>query len=155
MAHALKLLRHRARSRHELELALGRKGFDASAIEATLHRLGELGYLDDSRFARARAASLLRDGRLGEVSVRQRLLAHGLPEEEADAALRDAKEEVGFDPLASARTLLERRGLWGKPLGEREQARAARFLSARGFSEDDVDRILKLANALETTRQGG
>jgi len=152
MAHALKLLRHRARSRHELSLALARKGFSEDVAHATLARLAELGYLDDARFARARAESLLSAGRLGEASVRERLLAHGLSESEADAALADAKAEVGFDALASGRTLLQRRRLWGRPLDEREKAQAARFLTARGFSEDDVERLLRLASVLESPR---
>jgi regulatory protein len=152
MAQALRLLRHRSRSRHELSLALARKGFEEAVVEATLHRLGELGYLDDARFARAKAVSLLGGGRLAEASVKQRLLSHGLSEAEADAAVQQAREEVGFDPLAAGKALLERRGLWGKPLDGRAQAQAGRLLAARGFSEDQVEALLRLASPLDPVR---
>jgi len=150
LSHALKLLRHRDRSRHELALALSRKGFSDDVAQSTLSRLMQLGYLDDLRFARARAASLLSAGRLGEASVRARLLAHGLSDSEVDSALKDAMSEVGFDALAAGRALLLRRRWWGRTLDAREQARAARFLSSRGFSEDVVERLLHLASVLES-----
>lgn len=139
---ALRLLRHRGRSRHELRMALARRGFPEGELAQVLLRLGELGYLDDARFARQRAATLLRDGKLGPAAVLQRLVAHGLPEPEAKAALEEARQEAGFDPLAAARALLERRDLWGRVLTEAERARAARMLAGRGFSEDVVERLL-------------
>ncbi len=152
MAQALRLLRHRSRSRQEISLALARKGFEGELVEATLRRLGELGYLDDARFARAKAVSLLGAGRLAEGSVTQRLVAHGLSEADAEAAVREAREEVGFDPMVAGRALLEGRGLWGKPLEEREKARAARLLAARGFTEDQVEALLRLASPLDPVR---
>jgi regulatory protein len=152
MAQALRLLRHRSRSRQEISLALSRKGFPEDAVEATLRRLSELGYLDDARFARAKAVSLLGAGRLAEASVKQRLVAHGLSEADAEAAVQQAREEVGYDAQAAGQALLERRGLWGRTLDEREKARAARLLSSRGFSEEQVDALLRQASALDPVR---
>ena len=84
---ALRLLSLRARSRRELKVALARKGFAEPQQEAVLARLGELGYVDDVRFAQDRASALLRSGRLGPRAVLQRLFAHGLSEEQAKLAL--------------------------------------------------------------------
>ena len=68
----LRLLRARARSRHELLTALERKGFSEPVRQAALGKLAGWGYLDDERFAQDRAAALLRRGRYGPQAVRQR-----------------------------------------------------------------------------------
>jgi len=138
----LRLLALRARSRRELELALGRKGFSAQVQEEVLEKLQGYGYLDDARFARERAASLLQKGRLGPQAVLQRLEAHGLAGEVAREALATAAGSVEFDPLAAARKVLEGRGLLGRPLLPKERARAGRLLHSRGFSEDVIHRLL-------------
>jgi regulatory protein len=138
----LRLLAVRARSRHELKLAMGRKGYSEPVREQVLEKLQGLGYLDDARFARDRAAALLRRGKFGPAQVLKRLEAHGLEGKVAREALSTASGEVEFDARATARQVLERRGLLGRPLGPREHARAARLLLSRGFSEDVIDRVL-------------
>ncbi|HYI02014.1 regulatory protein RecX [Hyalangium sp.] len=138
----LRLLALRARSRHELELAMGRKGFSAQVQGEVLKKLQGYGYIDDARFARERAASLLQRGRFGPQAVLQRLQAHGLGSEVAREALAAATGAGEFDALATARQVLERRGLLGRPLTPKEQARAGRLLHSRGFSEDVIRRLL-------------
>jgi regulatory protein len=138
----LRLLAMRARSRHELQQAMGRKGFSAQVQQEVLEKLQGYGYLDDARFARERAASLLRKGRLGPQAVLQRLEAHGLPGEVAHEALASAAGSVEFDALAAARKVLEGRGLLGRPLSPKERARAGRLLHSRGFSEDVIHPLL-------------
>jgi regulatory protein len=138
----LRLLAVRARSQHELRLALGRKGFSAEVQDQVLERLQGLGYIDDARFAQERAASLLRRGKFGPGGVLQRLQAHGLEGEVAREALSTASGAVDFDPLAAARQVLERRGLLGRPLEPKERARAGRLLLSRGFSEELIEQVL-------------
>lgn len=139
---ALRLLSHRGRSRHELSALLSRRGFPAGEVSQALSRLAELGYLDDARFAQHRALSLLRDGKLGPLAVMKRLAAHGLSDRVVRRALADASAELGFEPLSAARALLERRGLAGERLSPKERAKAARLLTARGFDEEVVSRLL-------------
>ncbi|XXF79861.1 regulatory protein RecX [Myxococcaceae bacterium GXIMD 01537] len=138
----LRLLSARGRSQHELRAALQRKGFSERVCEAALARLAGFGYLDDARFARERAASLLRRGRLGPEGVLRRLEAHGLEGEAAREALAGAQGEVGFDAEAAARRVLEQRRLAGRELTPRERARAGRLLSSRGFDADVIHRLL-------------
>jgi regulatory protein len=138
----LRLLAVRARSQHELRLALKRKGFSARVQAEVLERLQGHGYIDDARFARERAAALLRRGRLGPRAVLHRLQAHGLASEVVREALSAATGAVAFDPLAAARQVLERRRLAGRSLEPKERARAARLLHGRGFSEDVIQRLL-------------
>ncbi|MHB8878809.1 MAG: regulatory protein RecX [Myxococcaceae bacterium] len=141
MEASLRLLSVRARSRHELSSWLSRKGHPPAEVAAALSRLAELGYLDDQRFARDRALSLLREGRFGGGAVLQRLMAHGLTDEQAKRALAAAAAQQGFDPLLAARAVLAKRGLSGS-LSAKERARAARLLHSRGFAEEVVEKLL-------------
>jgi len=136
---ALRLLAARSRSRQELRIALQRRGFSASQQNATLARLDSLGYLDDRRFARQRAATLLSGG-FGPRAVVGRLIAQGLSDEEARRGLRDGESQIGFDELESARTLLRKRQLEGAK-DRKSLARAVRLLGARGFSEKVIERL--------------
>jgi regulatory protein len=138
----LRLLAVRARSRHELLMALERKGFSEPVRKTALEQVEGWGYLDDERFARERAEVLLQRGRYGPQAVLQRLEAHGLSREAASAAVATASGAVEFDAEAAARQVLERRGLLGRKLEPKEQARAGRLLVSRGFSEDVIRRIL-------------
>ncbi|ATB27411.1 regulatory protein RecX [Melittangium boletus] len=138
----LKLLSVRGRSRHELLLALERKGFSEPVRERALSRVEGFGYLDDARFARDRAEVLLRRGRYGPRAVEERLQAHGLSREAASEAVASASGELGFDAEASARQVLEQRGLLGRVLAPKDRARAGRLLFSRGFSEEVIHRLL-------------
>jgi regulatory protein len=138
----LRLLAAHTRSRHELLTALERKGFSEPVCRAALARVEGWGYLDDARFARERAEVLLRGGKYGPQAVQQRLEAHGLSREAASAAVASASGAVEFDAVASARQVLEKRGLLGRELEPREKARAGRLLVSRGFSEDVIQRVL-------------
>lgn len=139
---ALRLLSIRGRSRQELERALARRGVGKPVIESVLVRLGELGYLDDARFAKDRAASLLRNGRLGPQAVLQRLRNHGLSDAEARRAVAEAERELGFDPVEAARRILEKRRLAGRALTLKEKGKAARLLQTRGFSPSVIARLV-------------
>lgn len=139
---ALRLLTIRGRSRHEVRLALEKKGFSSAIVSEVIGRLEELGYLDDATFATRRAEALLRNGRFGGRAVLQRLRAHGLNEAEARRALAAAEAELKFDPRAAAVSLLESRGLAGRALEPKEKAKAARLLLGRGFSQSLVAELV-------------
>jgi regulatory protein len=138
----LRLLRARSRSRQELRLALERKGYAEAVCDEVLGRLQGWGYVDDERFARDRAAALLRGGKLGPKAVEQRLAAHGLESTAVQQAVSSATGTLEFDALATATQVLERRGLLGRPLELKARARAARLLHSRGFSPDVIQRLL-------------
>jgi len=143
---ALRLLSMRARTRQELQQALTRKQHPPAAISAALERVQALGYLNDARYARLRAESLLREGKMGPQAVTQHLRARGIPEDVVRSALQDAERELDFDADATARALLERRGLSpARTLSEKEKGKAARVLAARGFSAAVAERLLGAA----------
>ena len=99
----LRLLSVRAHARAEIRRKLGRRGFVQGEIDAAVARLIDLGYLDDSEFARGlvRRRGALR----GPLALSAELAARGVDRDQADAAVAE------FDPssqLASATRLAER-----------------------------------------------
>jgi len=124
---AARALKHRDRSRHELDRRLEEAGIAAEEREQTLATLERIGYLDDRRFASMRARTLAERG-YGDEAIRADLDREGVTAETADAALR------GLEPERDrARTLVRRLG------GRRS---AAVQLLRRGFDPDSVEAAL-------------
>jgi regulatory protein len=126
---AVRLLKARAKSRARLEEALVSRGYAAADVTDALERVTQLGYLDDARYADAKARAGHAEGR-SRGDVLRRLEADGIPAEVAEGAVK----EHGFDDAAAAKQLLQKRKLSG--------AKAARFLAGRGFPEDVIEKLV-------------
>jgi regulatory protein len=135
LTQATRLLASTDKTRAQLVQALRRKGYPRVEIEQAISRAQGLGYLDDARLARKKAQVELRAGWAGE-ALHARLTATGLDEALARSAVDGAVEEAHWVALEAARALLTARKLTG--------AKAARFLSSRGFEEDVVERLVRL-----------
>jgi regulatory protein len=126
----------RDRSEQELRRRLTAAGASPAAITATVRRLRRLRYLDDHRFAFGAAEQAARRG-YGSEYLRDRLEQHGVADELIEAVI-----EANYgDETALARQALGRR-FAVEPRMPAERARAARFLSRRGFPEAVVFAIL-------------
>lgn len=139
---ALRLLAAQARSRRELALALGRKGFGPAAIAGALARLAGQGYLDDLAFALARSRSRAEVAGWGRARVRQDLRGRGVPEAAIAAALAETFADVDEAALArrvAARKVTALRGV-PPPMARR---RLAGHLERRGFPADLIAGILR------------
>jgi regulatory protein len=97
------LLARRAHSQWELRRKLRMKGFEAEAVDTAMARLLELGYLNDSSFAKGlvQRRSVIR----GPRALSAELAARGVDRAEADAAVAQFDAEA---QLASATRLAER-----------------------------------------------
>jgi regulatory protein len=128
---ALSALRRKERSTAELRVWLRARGVTEEEVEATLGRLGEIGELDDSRFAQ-RFAEDKRDlqgwgpERIGGVLARR-----GIAPELIERAVAG---EGTQDQVARAASLLARRG--DRADDDRSRARALAYLTRRGYSYD-------------------
>ena len=123
------LLARRAHSKWELRRKLRMKGFGAEAVDSAMARLVELGYLDDSSFAKGlvRHRSALR----GPRAISAELAAKGIDRAEAEAALAEFDTEA---QLASATRLAKRLYSRKTRLGYREMLEAiGTKLLRRGF----------------------
>ena len=136
---ALALLARRDRSEGELAARLRRKGFTEEEIAATLERCREYGYLDDARFARQRARSLVSNGRAVGGRLRAELKQQGIDEELARQAAEEVENDIDSDQLLAE--LLERRfpGFSYAEADDRRRRRVIHYFLRRGFS---LDRIL-------------
>lgn len=140
---ALRLLSIRDHAEVELRRKLRKAEHEPAEIDAAIERVRALGYIDDARFARLRASSLVSQGHLGPRGVREKLRQAGVKDELASAALSKAME--GKDELELARELVARKH--PAAVGSKDQkvrARAARFLAGRGFSMDVIYRALRI-----------
>ncbi len=120
---ALRALRHRDRTTHELDRRLVERGFDPSERERALETLQRTGVLDDERYARNRAESLAARG-AGDELIRHELEMAGVDPELAAGALCLLAPE-----LERARRIVASRG---------PSPKTARYLQGRGYAHDTI-----------------
>ncbi|MDX6426811.1 MAG: regulatory protein [Gaiellaceae bacterium] len=120
---AARALRHRDRSRREIEERLARAGIDDDRRTDALDTLERVGYVDDGRFAGARAEALANRG-YGDEWIRHDLGEHGVAAEAIAEAIGALVPES--DRAAS---LVERLGRTPKTGAQ---------LTRKGFGEDAV-----------------
>jgi regulatory protein len=126
---AVRLLAYRPRSEQEVRRRLHRRGLPQPAIEETVRRLRDLGYLNDAAYARfwteSRQATRPRSAR----AIVRELQQQGVALEVAkDAVECVSDEETAYD--AAKRRLRSLYGLEYGPFRER----LGSFLTRRGFS---------------------
>jgi len=136
-ADAYRLLGHRARSRHELQSRLLRKGHEEHDVAAALQRLVADGLLDDAEFARCYVADKRGLSGWGAQRIHRGLVALGVAGDVIDAALANASrgEEADDAEFQRALDLLRRKGAPRPPL-EAARRRAFQALQRRGFASD-------------------
>jgi regulatory protein len=121
---AARALRHRDRSRREIDERLAKAGIGEAARADALDTLERVGYVDDARFAATRAAALAGRG-FGDDAIRHDLEQHGVGSEAAEDAIAGLEDEA-----ARACTLAERLGA---------TAKTAAQLARKGFSADSIE----------------
>ena len=121
---AARSLRHRDRSRSEIDERLAKAGVGEEERAAALERLTQLGYVDDDRFAADRAAALAGRGQ-GDAAIRFDLQGRGVDPDAIEAAL------AGLLPEAErAVELADRLGRTPKTMGR---------LRRKGFGADALE----------------
>lgn len=124
---AVRALARRDHSAESLRAKLARAGVPEDAQNDALETLERAGYVDDARFARARAEQLAARG-YGDEWIRADLDAQGVAAEPAADAIARLEPEA------------ERaRGEWAKLRGG---LAAARTMARRGFAEETLEALL-------------
>jgi SOS response regulatory protein OraA/RecX len=124
LTNATRALRTRQLSERRLDERLRRAGFAPRERAETMDVLRRAGFLDDRRFALARAELLAeRDG--GDALIRHDLREQGVDEDSCEHALAALEPES----IRAARVAASRGG----------GAAAARYLGRRGFGEDAIE----------------
>ncbi len=135
---ALRLLARREHSRHELELKLRQRKFDAGLIEEVLDEYEENDWLSDERFAEVYTRQKLDQG-YGPMKILAELQQRGI--HTTPACLREMTDS---EWIKSATRLRDRRfGLSDIREDWDEKGRQGRFLARRGFGSDHIEAALE------------
>jgi regulatory protein len=126
---ALRALRHRNRSRHDVDQRLERAGVAPDERAAALDRLAETGLLSDEAFAEDRAQTLALRG-AGDAFIRHDLRRHGIEHTAVEHAIAELEPEE-----IRATRVFEQRG--GGP-------NALRYLAGRGFAGETLAHLSEM-----------
>ena len=139
-AAALQLLAYRARSEGEISTRLRQRNFSDAAIAATIDRLREWHYVDDSDFA-ARWI----ENRQQHRPRSTRMLAHELRAKGvAPSTIEETITDAGVDEVSDARELVIRQRAKYETLPPDVQTRRITgFLARRGYAYDVIRRALE------------
>jgi regulatory protein len=108
------------------------------AMDAVIHKLKDLGYLSDERFAADFTRLRKENQKFGKRRVQQGLMQKGIAQELTSTTLTAAYEDV--DEVALARQYIERKRM-KKPADGKETARTMRRLIAAGFSTRTIWKV--------------
>ncbi|MFB4204744.1 Regulatory protein RecX [wastewater metagenome] len=133
---AVRLLARREHSRRELCRKLEQRGYDADLVGEVVETLAGERLVSDERFAGEYVRSRSAQG-YGPLRIRAELARRGVDDALIDPHLPD--EDFWLEQL---RAIHDKRFGPRPPEGLREKARRGRYLSNRGFSADQVRRVL-------------
>lgn len=149
---ALRHLAIRAYSVAELKEKLRRKAFDASAIEETVIRLKQLGYLDDRKLAERYASSLAQNRGWGRYRVERELKARRVDPRQVKPALDLAFEETNEQALLD-KALEQKLRTLRRPLTRARVDALCASLKRRGFRSDAIIRAVRSCARLAPTAE--
>lgn len=140
---ALRLLHSRPRSTHELRQRLRRAEYPDDTIDATLHRLTELGLLDDAEFARLWIENRQTHRPRGTQLLRAELQQKGIEREIIDDTLEAARHTTSdtAQAYAAAASVLSRYAT--APDWRTFERRMGGYLQRRGFTFDTIRPVLR------------
>lgn len=138
---AMDLLARREHGRVELTRKLRQRGASIELIDSALDRLAEEGLLSESRYLDSFVSSKASSG-YGPLRIREELAQRGLPRPAIEQALATAD----IDWSMQLRELWQRKFAGGLPGDVRERAKQGRFLAYRGFSQEQIGRLLRGAD---------
>jgi len=135
---AMRFLEHRLHSTSELRRKLNRHEYGEKIIDAVLANLTRMNYLDDARFAQAKAQSAMGRKQHGRRRAKAELIKSGVKSDIADRAL-DAVYDDKSDAVAIARQLAEKQAPRLRKLDPAvARRRLIGMLQRRGFSYDEI-----------------
>ena len=111
-------------------------GATRDEVDAVLDEIAALGYLSDTRFAKALVGQ--KSGAMSKRSISASLKAKGVDADVASAAL--AASDVDDQDAMVALWL---RKFGAPPASDREKARQVRFLQSRGFALSAIFKLLR------------
>lgn len=141
---ALKMLAARARSSHDLERQLVRKGEDLRHVRAALERLKRTGVLDDAAFVKQFARSKAFESGLGSPRIRRELARRGVPRSLVSEVVRQLLDDGELrDAEAAERAAQKRIRLLAGLAPVVRRRRLYAFLARRGHDPATIAGVLR------------
>lgn len=141
MAAAMQFLSHRLHSRAELYRKLARREWGETIIDSVMEDLTRMGYIDDERFARAKALAAAQQKQHGRRRAFIELIRSGVSGDVATRALDEVYSQT--NALAMARELAGKHAARLRNLDPTvARRRLAGLLRRRGFDYDDVKPVI-------------
>ena len=139
--YALRLLKLRPRSKGELESKMAGKGYAQAVIIDVLDALTQMGFIDDTAFAKAWLQYSL-NRPMGFRRVERELIEKGIPKDVIRGHWDEVKE--GYDELEVVRTLAKKRARQYNNVDPlKRKKRVMDYLSRRGFQLDVIMKVIK------------
>lgn len=135
-ADALRMLRARARAKHDLIRRLCRKGHERAHAAAAAERLERVGLIDDEALARDRAEQLAAANRLGPRAAESRLRTMGIDAPTSARAVTGAYEDVDLLDQAAEAARKRLRSMGSRLDPETRTRRLFGFLARRGYDHE-------------------
>ena len=139
---ALKMLSGRELTERQVRQRLGRRGYDADAIDDAIERLKRDRSLDDERAAKAMAHTETTLRKRGRLRVTRRLQAAGIAPAVAQRATQEVFQTIDADALLASALQKRLRGR-EQIADDREFQRLYRYLIGQGFESDRVLALLR------------
>jgi regulatory protein len=136
--YAYRLLARRAQSEHDLAAKMLAKGFTEGAVDRTVARLKEQGYLNDAQLAEDQVERLRKRG-FGAEHIRTTLLQHGI---DSTVIAETLPANDHHNERTAAQRFLASRFSADALKQPQIYARAFRLLLRRGYDHDVVESLL-------------
>lgn len=140
---ALRFLARRDHSREELKRKLLTKGFAPAEVETTLGELEARHLLDDFRYARRLAFSLVREKLLGPQRISRQLYHKGIPADLAEEAMNQAEADLPVKERLQELLRMKLKGRLLEQMTPREKRHLANAFRQRGFLWEDILQTLQ------------
>ena len=147
------MLSRRPYSVAELRRALDKKFPDSPDVPAVITRLGQLGYLNDAKFAESYASSLARVRSYGSYRIRRELKSKLVDDRVIDAAVEKTFTSVNERELLE-HTIDKKVRTLRKPLTRSKLASLCQSLMRRGFRADDIMKAIRAKPELNNAADG-
>ena len=140
---ALRLLSRCDRSEAQIREKLKQRGFTGDEIAAAIERCYHYRYLDDQRYALARARALMRTGKGVGGRILRDLRQRGIDDDTARTALDQAADEFHLDDLFHQELNRRFPAFCYSTASAKERRRVVSYFQRRGFPLDDIFTWLK------------
>ena len=143
--YALKLLSYRMRSRAELKQRLLQKDFPDVDVEQLLSDFEKKNYLNDAEFAFAFSRDKVKIKGIGPLALKSELFPFKLNAEMVENTVAKIYSEYSIDSLLESH-LKKRKIKKNTHLLGNEKNRLLQFLYRKGFSWEDISRLMQKHN---------